>query len=208
MTSIIPTTAQVVIVGGGIAGVSTAYHLGKLGCRDVVLLEQGKLTCGTTWHAAGLVGQLRATRNATRMSRYGIELYAALEGETGLSTGWKQCGSLNVAKTPDRLKLLKRQMARAKSFGIEFEFITPSEAGRIYPLLRTDDLSGAVWIPGDGKANPTDLTQSLVKGARMRGVHVFEETRVVGVIVEHGAVAGVRYRRGGDEYELRCESLV
>ncbi len=142
MSNAIPSHARVVIIGGGIVGASTAYHLTKLGVADVVLLEQGKLTCGTTWHAAGLVGQLRATRNATRMSRYGIELYAALEGETGLSTGWKQCGSLNVAKTPDRLKLLKRQMARAKSFGIEFEFITPSEAGRIYPLLRTDDLCG------------------------------------------------------------------
>ena len=184
-----PTHAQVVIVGGGIAGASTAYHLTKLGWSDVVLLEQGKLTCGTTWHAAGLVGQLRATRNATRMSRYGIELYATLEAETGLATGWKQCGSLNVAKTPERLKLLRRQMARAKSFGIEFEFISAMEAGRIYPLLRTDDLAGAVWIPGDGKANPTDLTQSLARGARMRGARIFEAARVNGLIVEGGRVA-------------------
>ncbi|HEX3136315.1 MAG TPA: FAD-dependent oxidoreductase, partial [Casimicrobiaceae bacterium] len=117
MSATIPVQAQVVIVGGGIAGASVAYHLTKLGCSDVVLLEQGKLTCGTTWHAAGLVGQLRATRNATRMSRYGIELYATLEQETGLATGWKQCGSLNIAKTPERLALFKRQMARAKSFG-------------------------------------------------------------------------------------------
>src|SRR6187200_3677324 len=99
----IPSHARVVVIGGGIAGVSTAYHLAKLGRKDVVLLEQGRLTCGTTWHAAGLVGQTRATRNATRMSRYGIELYSSLEAETGLATGWKQCGSLNVAKTPDRL---------------------------------------------------------------------------------------------------------
>ncbi len=191
-----------------LAGASVAYHLTKLGCRDVVLLEQGKLTCGTTWHAAGLVGQLRATRNATRMSRYGIELYATLESETGLATGWKQCGSLNVAKTPERLKVLKRQMARARAFGIEFEFITPAEAGKIYPLLRTDDLSGAVWIPGDGKANPTDLTQSLAKGARMRGARIVEGTAVTGVIVERGGVAGVRYRGEHGEGEIRCESLV
>ena len=118
MTLPFPSQAQVIVVGGGIAGASAAYHLAKLGCRDVVLLEQGKLTCGTTWHAAGLVGQLRATRNATRMSRYGIELYSTLEAETGLATGWKQCGSLNVAKTQARLKLLKRQMARARSFGM------------------------------------------------------------------------------------------
>src|ERR1700730_3384100 len=130
MASSAPSHAQVVGVGGGIAGASTAYHLTRLGCSDVVLLEQGKLTCGTTWHAAGLVGQLRATRNATRMSRYGIELYATLEQETGLATGWKQCGSLNVARTPERLTLIKRQMARAKSFGIEFEFISPAETGK------------------------------------------------------------------------------
>jgi len=142
------------------------------------------------------------------MSRYGIELYSSLESETGLATGWKQCGSLNVAKTPERLKLLKRQMARAKSFGIDFEFISPAEAAAIYPLLRTDDLSGAVWIPGDGKANPTDLTQSLAKGARMRGARICERTRVVGVIVERGAVAGVRWRSGDAEGEIRCESLV
>jgi glycine cleavage system aminomethyltransferase T/glycine/D-amino acid oxidase-like deaminating enzyme len=173
-----------------------------------VLLEQGKLTCGTTWHAAGLVGQLRATRNATRMSQYGIELYSTLEAETGLATGWKQCGSVNVAKTPARLKLLKRQMARAKSFGIEFEFITPAEAGKLCPILRTDDLSGAVWIPGDGKANPTDLTQSLAKGARQRGVRIFEETKVTGVLTENGAVTGVRWRNADGEGETRCETLV
>ena len=190
MTSNLPTHAQVVIVGGGIAGVSTAYHLALLGVRDVVLLEQGKLTCGTTWHAAGLVGQTRATRNATRMSRYGIELYSSLEKETGLATGWKQCGSLNVAKTPERLTLMKRQMARAKSFGIEFEFVSPAEAGRIAPILRTDDLAGAVWIPGDGKANPTDLTQSLAKGARMRGARIVEGVKVVGVTTARGRVDG------------------
>ena len=208
----LPLQAQVVVVGGGIAGASAAYHLAKLGCTDVVLLEQGKLTCGTTWHAAGLVGQLRATRNATRMSRYGIELYASLEAETGLATGWKRCGSLNVAKTPERLTLLKRQMARAKGFGIEFEFVTPGEAGKIYPQLRTDDLSGAVWIPGDGKANPTDLTQSLAKGARMRGVRIFEGVAVTGVTVDRGTVrevSGLRYRTAdGHEGELRCETLI
>src|SRR5712691_2173556 len=208
MTSIVPTHAQVVIVGGGIAGVSTAYHLAKLGCRDVVLLEQGKLTCGTTWHAAGLVGQLRATRNATRMSRYGIELYSSLEAETGLATGWKQCGSLNVAKTPDRLTLLKRQMARAKSFGIDFEFISPAEAARIAPILRTDDLAGAVWIPGDGKANPTDLTQSLAKGARNRGAAIFEGVKVVGVDVRNRRAHGVRWRSANGEGTIACEAVV
>jgi 4-methylaminobutanoate oxidase (formaldehyde-forming) len=204
----VPDTAQVVIVGGGIAGASTAYHLTKLGIKDVVLLEQGKLTCGTTWHAAGLVGQTRATRNATRMSQYGIELYSTLEKETGLATGWKQCGSLNVFKTAERLKLSKRQMARAKSFGIEFEFIAPSQAGEIAPILRTDDLSGAVWIPGDGKANPTDLTQSLAKGARTRGARLFEGTKVTAVKLLNGRVAGISWKSADGEGEIACETLV
>src|SRR6478736_9644056 len=200
----LPSHARVVIVGGGIAGASTAYHLAKLGVKDVVLLEQGKLTCGTTWHAAGLVGQTRATRNATRMSRYGIELYSSLENETGLATGWKQCGSLNVAKTPERLTLIQRQMARAKSFGIEFEFISPAEAGKRVPILRTDDLAGAVWIPGDGKANPTDLTQSLAKGARMRGALVVEGVRVTGVSTAKGRVTGVSWKSVDGEGTIAC----
>jgi 4-methylaminobutanoate oxidase (formaldehyde-forming) len=200
----LPSHAQVVIVGGGIAGCSAAYHLARLGCRDVVLLEQGRLTCGTTWHAAGLVGQMRPTRNMTRMSRYGIELYSQLEQETGLATGWKQCGSLNVAASERRMQLFRRQMARARSFGVEFEYVSPREAREICPVLRVDDLVGAVWIPGDGKANPTDLTQSLAKGARMRGVRIFEGTRVTGVAVENGRVAGVETASGG----IRCEKLV
>ena len=206
--SALPSHARVVIVGGGIAGASTAYHLTKLGITDVVLLEQGKLTCGTTWHAAGLVGQTRATRNATRMSQYGIELYATLEAETGLATGWKQCGSLNVFKTPERLKLSRRQMARAKSFGIAFDFISPAEAQKIAPILRTDDLSGAVWIPGDGKANPTDLTQSLAKGARMRGARILEGVKVSGVKLANGRVAGVAWSSAEGEGEIGCETLV
>jgi len=208
MTAPLPTQARVVVVGGGIAGASTAYHLAKLGVRDVVLLEQGKLTCGTTWHAAGLVGQTRATRNATRMSRYGIDLYSSLEQETGLATGWKQCGSLNVAKTRDRLTLMKRQMARAKSFGIEFEFISPAEAGKRAPILRTDDLAGAVWIPGDGKANPTDLTQSLAKGARMNGTTIAEGVKVIGVTTSRGRVAGVQWKSNDDEGTIACETVV
>ncbi len=208
MTPIVPTETRVIVVGGGIAGASTAYHLTKLGIADVVLLEQGKLTCGTTWHAAGLVGQTRATRNATRMSRYGIELYSALEQETGLATGWKQCGSLNVATTPERLKLIKRQMARARSFGVEFEYLSPSEAGERAPILRTDDLSGAVWIPGDGKANPTDLTQSLAKGARMRGAKIFEGVRVTGVRRHNARVAGIAWSCGDASGEIACETIV
>ena len=203
-----PTQSRIVIVGGGIAGCSTAYHLAQLGITDVLLLEQGKLTCGTTWHAAGLVGQMRPNRNMTRMSKYGIELYGALEAETGLATGWKQCGSVNVARTPERFALLKKQVALARSFGVDVELITPREAGMRVPVMRTDDLQGAIWIPGDGKANPADLCMSLAKGARNRGVKMIEDTEVTGVIIERATrgerIAGVRTTAG----EVRCEVLV
>src|SRR5260221_9758856 len=190
MTKTLPSQARIVIVGGGVVGCSVAYHLTKLGWRDVVLVEQGRLTAGTPWHAAGLIGQMRPNRTMTAMSRYGIELYAGLEKETGLATGWKQCGSVNVAATPERLIALKRNFANAASFGVEAEFITPSEAGKLWPLMRTDDLTGAVWIPGDGKANPTDLTQSLAKGARGGGAKIIDGVKVTGFAVKHWRVAG------------------
>jgi glycine cleavage system aminomethyltransferase T/glycine/D-amino acid oxidase-like deaminating enzyme len=203
-----PTQARVLIVGGGIAGCSTAYHLSLLGERDVLLLEQGKLTCGTTWHAAGLIGQMRPNRNMTSMSKYGIELYSKLEAETGLATGWKQCGSVNVAATPERMKVLRRQATLARSFGVEVEIIDAQRAGDLYPLLRTDDLEGGLWIPGDGKANPTDLTMSLAKGARNRGVNILEDVEVIGVLVANGRVAGVRVTREGTISEIACEVIV
>jgi 4-methylaminobutanoate oxidase (formaldehyde-forming) len=203
-----PSHAQAIIVGGGIAGASTAYHLTKLGMTDIVLLEQGRLTCGTTWHAAGLVGQMRATSNATRMSRYGIDLYSSLERETGLATGWKQCGSVNVAKTTARMQLMRRQMARAQSYGVEFDWLTPRQIAEQVPLLRTDDLQGGVWIPGDGKANPTDLTQSLAKGARNRGACIVEGIHVTGVTTRNGRVSGIDWSRGDERGQIHCEFVV
>jgi glycine cleavage system aminomethyltransferase T/glycine/D-amino acid oxidase-like deaminating enzyme len=204
MSTSLPTHAQVIIAGGGIAGCSAAYHLTQLGCTDVILLEQGQLTCGTTWHAAGLVGQLRANRSMTKMSRYGIDLYATLEAETGLATGWKQCGSITLARTSERMTLLQRTIATARSFGIEAEFITPAEAQKMWPLMRIDDLVGAVWLPGDGKANPTDLTQSLAKGARNRGARIFEGVQITGTIIEDGRIVGVETDQG----TIRCESFL
>ncbi|MEO6017514.1 MAG: FAD-dependent oxidoreductase, partial [Polaromonas sp.] len=200
----IPNHAQIVIVGGGIAGCSVAYHLAQMGKTDVLLLEQGKLTSGTTWHAAGLVGQMRPNRNMTQMSQYGIALYAALEAETGLATGWKQCGSVNVARTPERMKVLRKQIAMANSFGVECHEISPQEAGDKYPIMRTDDLQGAIWLPGDGKANPADLCMSLAKGARKRGVKMVEGIEVTGVLTENGKAVGVQTAQG----DVRCEVIV
>ncbi|MBM3554704.1 MAG: FAD-dependent oxidoreductase [Alphaproteobacteria bacterium] len=204
MTQELPSAARAVVIGGGIAGCSVAYHLTKNGWRDVVLLEQGRLTGGTTWHAAGLVGQLRASRSMTRMSRYGTELYARLEAETGQATGWKRCGSLTIARTPERMTVLKRSIAAARSFGLEAEFLAPAEAGRRWPLMRSDDLVGAVWFPGDGKANPVDLTQSLAKGARLGGARIIEGVRVTGFDIERGRLRKVRTDQG----DIACEVVV
>jgi len=202
MAAAFPTQARVVIVGGGIMGCSTAYHLAKLGWKDVVLLEQGRLSGGTTWHAAGLVGQLRSYSNLTRLIRYSTELYAKLEAETGLATGWKQCGSLTVARTEERMTLLRRSAAMAQAQGVACEPLTPKEAGDKYPVMRTDDLVGAVWLPGDGKANPADITQALAKGARNNGVRIFEKTRVTAVETKDGRVTGVQTTQGPIKAEI------
>ncbi len=181
-----PQAARVVVIGGGIMGCSVAYHLSLFGETDVVLLEQGRLTSGTTWHAAGLVGQLRNHESMTRLIRYSTDLYSRLEGETGLSTGWKQCGSLAVARTADRMIQLKRTAAVAQAYGVTCDVISPTEAGRLYPIMETADLHGAVWLPGDGKANPADLTLALAKGARNRGVKICEGVRVTGAVSQTG----------------------
>src|SRR4029450_11285556 len=146
----LPTHARVVIVGGGIVGNSVAYHLTKLGWRDVVLLEQGTLSCGTTWHAAGLVGQPRPPPPLPRLIRYSAELYAGPEAETGQSTGWKRCGSISVARTAERMVQLRRNASMATAYGVEAHVISLEDAAARYPIMRTDDLVGAVWIPGDG----------------------------------------------------------
>ncbi len=204
MTAGLPSHARAVVIGGGIVGCSTAYHLTRLGWRDVVLLERGSLSCGTTWHAAGLVGQLRSSANMTQLIRYSTELYASLEAETGQATGWKRCGSLSVARTAERLIQLKRTASMARGFGVEAEQISLGEAARRWPLMRTDDLTGAVWIPGDGKANPADVTAALARGARAGGVRICENVKVTGITVVNGAVAGVRTSAG----DLSCEVVV
>ncbi|MFZ4372678.1 MAG: GcvT family protein [Mycobacterium sp.] len=201
-TSTLPQRAQIVVIGGGVIGTSVAYHLTKLGRGDVVLLEQGQLSCGTTWHAAGLVGQLRASESGTRLVQYSTQLYAELEAETGLSAGYKQCGGVTVARTQDRMTQLRRTAASAAAYDLECELLSPEQAYQRYPVMRTDDLVGAIWLPADGKANPTDLTMALAKGARQRGARVFERVRVLDVLRTDGRVVGVRTDAGDIEAEI------
>ncbi|MGO4739829.1 FAD-dependent oxidoreductase [Bosea sp. 2KB_26] len=200
----IPTQSRVVIIGGGIVGCSVAYHLTKLGWRDVLLLEQGRLSSGTTWHAAGLVGQLRSQSSMTRLIRYSTELYGSLEQETELATGWKRCGSVSVARTPERMTQLRRTISAARAQGVEIEELSPKEAGEKWPVMRTDDLVGGVWLPGDGKANPSDITQALARGGRSRGAIVREGIRVTAIETEKGRVRAVQTDQG----RVECEVLV
>ncbi|MBU6244215.1 MAG: FAD-dependent oxidoreductase [Actinomycetales bacterium] len=194
--------AQVVIIGGGIVGASVAYHLTTLGMTDVLLIEQGQLSSGTTWHAAGLVGQLRATEAGTRLVQYSARLYQSLEAETGLATGYKQCGGVTVARTPERMVQLLRTAAAAEAFNLECEIWTPAQAKAKVPILETSDLQGAIWLPLDGTANPTDVTQSLARGARMRGARIMERTRVIGITTDRGVVTGVQTDAGEIEAEI------
>lgn len=200
----LPTTAKAVIIGGGIVGCSVAYHLGKLGWTDTVLLERKKLTSGTTFHAAGLVGQLRTSANITQLLGHSVALYRTLEQETGLQTGWKMNGGLRLACNAERWVEVKRQATTAHSFGLEMHLLTPKEAQELWPLMTIDDLVGAAYLPTDGQANPSDITQSLAKGARMAGVRIFEDTPVTRVIVEDGRIRGVETPFG----TIECEKVV
>jgi glycine cleavage system aminomethyltransferase T/glycine/D-amino acid oxidase-like deaminating enzyme len=198
----LPGRARVVIIGGGVIGTSVAYHLAAMGWTDVLLLEQGQLSCGTTWHAAGLVGQLRASENGTRLVQYSTRLYDRLEQETGLATGFRRCGGVTVARTPERMAALRRTAATAAAYELECELISPERAAELYPIMNVADLAGAIWLPGDGRANPTDLTYALARGARDRGVVVRERTRVTGIRHSGGAVTGVRTDQGDVEAEV------
>ena len=208
MSPTLPDRARVVVIGGGVIGTSTAYHLTRLGWEDVVVLEQGRLSSGTTWHAAGLVGQLRASESGTRLVQYSVELYARLEAETGLSAGYKQCGGVTVARTPERMVQLRRTAATAEAFDLECELISPEEARERYPVMQVDDLEGALWLPGDGKANPTDLTHALARGARDKGARIFERTRVTGITTRDGRVTGVDHEGPDGDGHLDGEHVV
>src|SRR5262249_38595730 len=190
-----------VIVGGGIVGTSVAYHLAGLGWSEVVLLEQGRLSGGTTWHAAGLVGQLRSSSNLTQLIRYSADLYSRLETETGQATGWKRRGGAGVARPRRRMVQLGGTAAVGRSFGFEAEVISAKKAGEPSPLMRTDDLVGAVWIAGDGKANPADITQALARGARNGGGRIFEKTRGTAIDTRDGRGTRVATTQGASQAE-------
>jgi sarcosine dehydrogenase len=198
-----PSTAKAIIIGGGIVGCSTAYHLAKLGW-NVVLLERKKLTSGTTFHAAGLVGQLRSNANITQLLGYSVDLYKTLADETGLETGWKMNGGLRLACNEERWTEVKRQATTAHSFGLEMELLTPKEAQDLWPLMQVDDVVGAAFMPTDGQANPSDITQSLAKGARMAGARIFEDTKVLSVDVEKGVIKGVETEKG----YIECATVI
>jgi 4-methylaminobutanoate oxidase (formaldehyde-forming) len=200
----LPGHAQIVVIGGGIIGCSTAYHLARDHKADVVLIEQGRLTSGSTWHAAGLVGQLRSSASITRVLKYSVELYKGLEAETGLATGWKMTGCLRLASNQDRWTEYKRLATTAKSFGMDMQLVSPQEVKRMWPLMETGDLVGASWLPTDGQASPSDITQSLAKGARMHGAKLFEGVRVTGFDMEGGRIVAVKTDKG----DIACEKVV
>ena len=203
MAKDVPSHASVVVIGGGIMGASTLYHLAKMGVTDAILLERNKLTSGTTWHSAAQVRALRHSRNLTRMIQYSVDLYSQLEQETGQSVGWIQKGSLSIATTPDRLTHVRRQAALAQAFGIEATEVSAGEAKERWPLMNADDVMGAVWSPADGRVSPSDVCAALVKGAKTLGAKLFENTGVTGILTENGRVCGVETTSG----TVTCDAI-
>ena len=199
----LPASSKTIIVGGGIIGCSTAYHLAQMG-QEVLLLEKAALTSGSTWHAAGLVGQLRSNANITQLLGYSIDLYDRLEAETGLATGWKMNGGLRLACNQERWTEVKRQATTAHSFGLDMQLLTPQEAQDLWPLMDISDVVGAAFLPTDGQASPSDITQALAKGARAKGAQLTENLPVTEILIEKGQITGVRTPEG----DVACEKLV
>ena len=205
----LPKQAKVVIIGGGVIGCSVAYHLSKLGWQNIVLLERKQLTSGTTWHAAGLIGQLRATLNMTKLAMYSTELYNNLESETGIATGYKRNGSLSLALTEERFEELRRGASMARNFGLETEILSNNEIKKRYPMLFVGDAVGGIFLPSDGQADPSNIALALAKGARLNGVSFFENTKVTNIDIENGRVVGVETPQGKikSEYVVNCAGM-
>jgi 4-methylaminobutanoate oxidase (formaldehyde-forming) len=204
----LPTHARVVIIGGGVIGCSVAYHLAKLGWKDVVLLERKQLTSGTTWHAAGLIAQLRATANMTKLAKYSQELYGNLEEETGVATGFKRVGSITVALTEERREELSRSAGMARAFGVEIEEISPSEIKSRYAHLNIDGVTGGVYLPKDGQGDPANIALALAKGARMKGAVVAERTKVTKINKAGRRVQSVDWEASGESGTMTCDMIV
>ena len=199
----LPSHASVIVIGGGVMGCSTLYHLAELGATDAILLERNKLTSGTTWHSAAQVRALRHSQNLTRMIQYSVDLYARLEQETGQSVGWIQKGSLSLATNPARLTHIKRQEALAHAYGIDAQSISVAEAKERWPLMNAEDVLGAVWSPDDGRVSPSDVCAALIKGARNRGAQLFENTGVTRILTQDGKITGVETTAG----TISCDAI-
>lgn len=204
MSSEFPTQARIVIIGGGIIGCSTAYHLASMGVTDVVLLERNKLTSGSTWHAAGAIGQLRSSANITRLLGYSVELYDRLEAETGQATGWLRNGSLRLARTGARQAEFERAATTARSFGLQFDMIGPDDVKKMVPILDLAGVKLAAFVPSDGVGNPSDITMALAKGARMRGVRIIENCQITAIETANETVTAVVTEQG----RIACEVVV
>ena len=205
----VPNKARAVIIGGGVIGCSVAYHLAKLGWKDIVLLERKQLTSGTTWHAAGLIAQLRATANMTKLAKYSQELYGNLEAETGVSTGFKRCGSITVALTEERKEEIFRQAAMARAFGVDVEEISPAEVKAKYEHLNIEGVTGGVWLPLDGQGDPANISLALAKGARQMGAQVIERTKAMGVTRNGRSITSVQWENEqGDSGSIDCENVI
>jgi 4-methylaminobutanoate oxidase (formaldehyde-forming) len=204
----LPSRARAVIIGGGVSGCSVAYHLAKLGWSDIVLLERKQLTCGTTWHAAGLVGQLRGSRNMTRLAKYSADLYVGLEEETGVATGMRQVGSITVALSEERRHEIYRQASLARAFDVDVREISPSEVKEMYPHLNVADVVGAVHLPLDGQCDPANIAMALAKGARQRGATIAEGVKVTAVETSRGRVTGVSWQRGEERGTIAADIVV
>jgi glycine cleavage system T protein len=198
----IPSSAQVVIIGGGVGGCSIAYHLTKMGWKDVIILERHELTAGSTWHSAGLVGQLRSDANLTRMMNYSTDLYRQLKDETGIDTGWREVGGMRLASSPERMEDNKRLVGMARSFGMPMELISPKEALDMFPIMNIEGVLGAAYTPNDGMIDPTGLTNALAAGAKNRGARIFIETNVEEIRLKNGRVHEVVTNRGTIKTEI------